>query len=70
MRFAGFSIGHSLPFGGYGRAYFSNYNPRQIDHTTLVREGSAAAEIGTAFKLAMFLGFMAFLIWCRMRYAP
>jgi hypothetical protein len=46
MRFAGVSLGHRLPFGLYGRAYFAagerpRYNPRAIDSTTLIAAGSA-----------------------------
>jgi hypothetical protein len=65
-----FYIGHRLPLGFYAGVGFGQYNARQIDHTTLLRGGSAPSGIGTAFKLAGFVSFMAFLIWCRMNYAP
>ncbi len=63
------SIGHRLPGGFYGRIGGGTYHCR-VDNSTLVRGGSAASGIGTALKLVVFISFMAFLIWCRLRYAP
>jgi len=59
MRFSGFSIGHKLPFGAYGRAYFSAYNPRHIDYTTLIRGGSQEEISDPSAFVILFVGFFA-----------
>jgi len=67
MNFRAFSIGHRLPFGFYGRAYFgSTSRPRyrqQFDEATLAPGGSAPTnDLGSVVvNLAIFAG--AIWLW-------
>jgi hypothetical protein len=59
-----------LPLGFWGAVGFGSYNAHRVDSTTLVRGGSQPSGIATLVKLVIFLGFMAFLAYCRIQYAP
>jgi hypothetical protein len=65
-----FYLSHRLLWGFWGGVAVGSYNARQIDRTTLVRGGSAPSGISTLVKLAIFVGFMCFLAYCRIHYAP